>query len=278
MRQEFTDTLHRLETEPKFAISVTNTDTNKSICRNKTKKALEDQYGSVKNFFDDVHNKGNINIGINTRYRNGTSNLHGPIPYYTLKFGDGDEKPLNAPSKIYHEKPVQEMQPKIVSGMMSLGFPEALELYSKANSKDTTEVELTYAKKRIEDLEKTNAEYREEIFQNRNSREEAKEKRELNQSLIGTILNSPAVEIVFNKFFGGVVEPTIETAQSLGLGNPNLSPLQNEIIEAISKSSEQTVDLLGKVFDGFSNAEFTNQLIESLKNHNLWQQSQEELQ
>jgi hypothetical protein len=274
MRQELTDTIHNLETNKKYAINVTDIDTGKYICRNKTGEMLQNEYGGCKEFFEKQYEKGIVNIGIQPRIRNGSSNLNAPEPYYALKFGD--DKPLNAPSEVYHEKPKQE---KTITNMMSLGFPEAMKLYNDSNEKKRLELELSLIKKENETLRKDNETFKNEIFENRFSKEERQEKRASFDGLIGTVLNSPVTEMFMNKFFGTAAGPAIESAQSLGLGNPNLSPLKNEIIEAVSKSSEKTVDLLGQVFEGFNNADFTNNLIESLKIHNLWNpQSQEGLQ
>ncbi len=263
MRQELTDTIHKLETNKKFAINVTDLDSGKNICRNKTGEMLKNEYGSIKGFFENINDKKISRIGVQSRIRNGSSNLNGSEPYFTLQFGE--DKPLNSPSEIYHEKPKAATT---LTGVMQLGFPDALDLYSKAKTQESTAIELQYAKKRIEDLEKITAEYKEEIFQNRFSKDERQEKRASNDSLMSMLLTSPIITGLAGKLIGGFNSPVAEISE--GLGNPSLSPLKNEIIQAISQSSEETADFIGKVFDGFNNAEFTNNLIELLKKHNLW--------
>jgi len=243
-----------------YGITVFDNDTMETIARNKTGEELKEHYGSLNEYFENLVKQGYKNITIKLRKKNGSSWQDTSEPIYKFNF-----EPKEIVSNDFLPMPQSPIMPTLNSpnvglkGFTTLSIPELLEHHS--NGKDLIRLteENKYLKIHNEDLKKQNDSYREVQFQNSFSLEEKKMSNDRTDKFLEAL--SPLVPILAEKFMGNNNAPApIGMLDEATLGHPEYSDNKNDLINYISKSTDEMVDTITLVINHSNKNEFSEDL------------------
>jgi hypothetical protein len=106
MKQDLINIITKLEADPRFAISVVNLEANKRVIVNATNDDLKAGYGSAKQFFESLFQKGIKRIRVCPRVQNGTvSGTNGTVKNFA--------RSIEMPEFDFEFETKQEMQPAV---------------------------------------------------------------------------------------------------------------------------------------------------------------------
>lgn len=266
MEQQLYKVITKLNTDPRFCITVQNLVTGAKICCNKNASQLKEIYGSVNEFFESLKKQGINKIGIRTRRPNGRSFVNDVEPFLEISFGEYNQQQTNAPTV---EKPLPSVSPVVypdytqgLKGVLPMPVENFVNMSVASNDKVRLESENIYLKKRVEDLEAQNYQHRENEMQAKFSSDERKDKSASNKDLLESVTNSPVALMIIEKLAGAFIKAPIPEIAS-ALGNPsNLSETKQILLESIQASDEPTANVLLQIFDRFNNPDFCNSITE----------------
>jgi hypothetical protein len=159
-------------------------------------------------------------------------------------------QPIVAPATQFQPSaPVQYSQPSLNGG---LSMPEMIALHVDRNDKTRLETENRFLKEKCERLEKDNFDYKDRELASKYSSDKSDKNTEL---ILGLVQHADKLKGIFTP------APALAPAFEQALGNPNLSPIKQSIINAIQQSDDMTADILARVYDSLAaNVEFANKL------------------
>lgn len=172
MRQEFNDLLQKLSTDEYAAVSVTDNDLRLQMLNATLGSKIAEEYGSVKNYFERLFNRGSKTLILQEYRKNGNT-----------------FKKIGVPFTVSLSSKQPENHNNNRSGRLLGVFDEErqLEIYSDSRSLPEVKAENTVLKAKVETLEAENKRQEKEIWQLENSTEAKKNNTDIVKEVLQTL-------------------------------------------------------------------------------------------
>ena len=225
MKQDLINIITKLEANPRFAISVVNLEANKRVILNATNDDLKAGYGSAKQFFESLFQKGIKRIRVCPRVQNGTvSGTNGAVKNFA--------RSVEMPEFDFEFEPKQEMQPGVPSVQqvhqavpLNGGMYADMTNIYKIQHYDILKDDYSRVKAERNQLRETNQELKRTIFEQETLGVKAVEKSKAQKELLEAGQGYAPVLIEILKGF----KPNPTDAIGLGAG---LSPIKQSFMQA----------------------------------------------
>lgn len=248
--------IEKLNSDQFACVSVLDLDTNLLLFRNKTHAEIVQEHQSAENFFESLFAKGHKALELTPRRKNGSS--------YKVT---GASFKVNFSSNTQTRQPqtLPQMQQPIfaepIQNSFGLGTLDIMNLMVSKNDATRLHTECEILKSENKEQKKLIEELKEERLENKYN----SEKSTANQGmLMGALQQLPALAGMFNG--SGV-------AGLAGAVEQFATPAKKNFATALQQLDDTIVSVLYNINTGLNtNNEFSVELAELLKKHNLWQE------
>ncbi|PWA09517.1 hypothetical protein [Flavobacterium laiguense] len=252
--------MEKLNSDQYAGVSVFDLDTNAFLFRNKTHAEIMQEHQSAENFFESLFAKGHKTLELTQKRKNGSS-----------------YKVLGASFKVNFSPDTQTVQPQSLSQMQIPQVQQPIFAEPMQNSFGLGTLDIvnlmvskgdaTRLYTECEILKSENKEQKkliEELKEERLATKYNSEKSSANQGMImGALQHLPALAGIFN---GGA------TAGLAGAVEQFTTPAKKAFATTLQQLDDTVVSVLYNINTGLNtNNEFSVELAELLKKHNLWQ-------
>jgi hypothetical protein len=260
--QELDTLIDKLNTDSYSAVSVFDLDTNSFLFRNKTHTEIIADYGSAEEFFEFLFAKGHNRLTLTLKRKNGSSyKIDGHS--FDVNFSKQNQEP-EVPQTPMQHFPVQQVkapQADIFSNSFGLGTLDIMNLMVAKNDASRLFTEVETLKAENKDYKKKYEDIREEQLL---SKYNADKESGLWGAVQGAVQNAPALLAAFK----GV-------APVAGLAAPMeaySSEVKQHFATALQSIDDTVVNVLESITNGLNtNVEFSSELAQLLKKHQLWE-------
>jgi len=254
--QELDNLIEKLNNDNYSAISVFDLESQSFLYRNLIHAEIMTQFGSGEDFFETLFENGNRRLRLTLKRKNGST--------YKL---DGQPFEVNFSPKIETVKPVETLPviapipvQELVPNSFGLGTLDIMNLMVSKNDAQRLFTENEVLKSENKEQKKLIEELKEERLASKYNTEKSKGNQEM---LLGAIQQLPTLV----SFVKGQPLPT-------GLNAPQseLSEAKQHFAKALQNIDDTILNVLSSINDGLNtNVEFSNELAELLKKHQLWE-------
>ncbi|MDL2141181.1 hypothetical protein QQY79_01505 [Flavobacterium tructae] len=258
--QALDNLIDKLNSDSYSAVSVLDLDTNSFLFRNKTHGEIIADYGSAEEFFESLFAKGHSHLTLALKRKNGSSyKIDGQS--FDVNFTKQDQY-----SQVQHVQqiPVQQVknsQADVFSNSFGLGTLDIMNLMVAKNDASRLFTEVETLKAENKEYKKKYEDIREEQLASKYDTNKSKGAQEM---LLGAIQQLPTLI--------GFVKGTAPVA---GLAAPMemySSEVKQHFATALQSIDDTVVGVLESITSGLStNVEFSNELAQLLKKHQLWE-------
>ena len=257
--------IEKLKNDQYFAVTITDTDTFKTVCTNRMAAQMVEEAGSVEKYFNKIVEQGHTQIAINPRRKNGTSFKDDGLPVKLSLRPKGEQYQEATP--VASASPALTMPQTghnpligLMAGLNGFDVAYRYQDYPKIiTENDKLKLENETLKKEVASLEK-------EIIQRDFSENKAAGNKELISELLGAL---PTVMGALAQAKGA---PGGLNGTSPAQDTETLSDNKKALVEAIKGQSEGIAYYLCAVLEGMTTSEnFSNELLTLLQTHNLIQ-------
>lgn len=276
-----------LKTDPFYGVSLySETDLGRlEIGTNLTREFMEQQTGSVEEFFNRIYRNGVKKLGIQVRRKNGTNpkknlvNWKSIGDYITLELHENEapkevefEPKIQAKTmqhNVQHDQPltahpIYPAYPPALGNPFGLSGPEVIRLNVRSADADRLEREINELKPKYENALRELGELKLEKLQWTDKKASADSTASI---LSGIIEKGPEIVQAFATMKTGATPAAVAPA---GLAIPSdLSETQNQMIEVIVDNDPAVSQLLFRIASGLSKDGFFEKLNELLTQHEL---------
>ena len=244
-----------------FAVTITNADTARLLCRNKTAAEMEAEQGSVEGYFNSLFTAGAKNIVIQPRKKNGSSFIDADPPQtFSFKPKESTMPQTELPT-LNHAIPMPT--PAFGGGLMGglngiEGAYRYMDYPKLAAENEKLKLENETLKEKLLDM-------KEAALENRFSADKASGNKEMLTGLM--------------EVFGPIATALITKGATAGVGlgapepqpeHAHLSVVKQELIQAIMINPDMAADFLTKVLHGANTIDgFLGEIEKILLTHNL---------
>lgn len=253
--------IHNINNNRLFLLSILDTDTAQNVVKYLPAPNILEEFGTGEAYFEHLFQKGHRNMVISSHTKNGTGKkkLEEPVSVSLSPNNEEQTQPVTQPVVNPSLAAVPMMPSKNDFG---LGIPQLMELYVAKNeaSRLATENAKLEAKNAI--LEAENKKYHEQILSDKYDYDKEKDKKGTTKETIDGLMG--AIPLVL---------PYLMPNQS-GLNAPVDfgSQIKNDFVQVIKNKDDVTVSVLSKITNHLGeNENFSIELLELLKKHQLWQ-------
>lgn len=258
--QALDNLIDKLNSDSYSAVSVLDLDTNSFLFRNKTHTEIITDYGSAEEFFESLFAKGHSRLTLALKRKNGSSyKIDGQS--FDVNFSKQDQ---SSQAQQVQQIPVQQVktpQADIFSNSFGLGTLDIMNLMVAKNDASRLFTEVETLKAENKEYKKKYEDIREEQLASKYDTNKSKGTQEM---LLGAIQQIPTLI--------GFVKGTAPVA---GLGAPMeiySSEVKQHFATALQSIDDTVVGVLESITSGLStNVEFSNELAQLLKKHQLWE-------
>jgi hypothetical protein len=252
--------IEKLNSDQFACVSVFDLDTNVLLFRNKTHAEIMEEHQSAENFFESLFAKGHKTLELTPRRKNGSSYK---ITGTSFKVNFSPNTQTVQPQTFTQMQTPQVQQPILAEPMQNSFGLGALDIMNLMVSKN----DATRLHTECEILKAENKEQKKLIDELKEERLETKynsEKSSANQGmLMGALQQLPALAGMFN---GGAVSGLAGAVEQF------TTPAKKTFAKALQQLDDTVVSVLYNINTGLNtNNEFSVELAELLKKHNLWQ-------
>jgi hypothetical protein len=252
--------MEKLNSDQYACVSVFDLDTNAFLFRNKTHSEIMQEHQSAENFFESLFAKGHKALELTPKRKNGSSYK---VTGASFKVNFSHNTQTVQPQTVPQFKMPQVQQPIFAEPMQNSFGLGTLDIVNLMVSKG----DATRLYTECEILKAENKEQKKLIDELKEERLETKynsEKSSANQGmLMGALQQLPALAGMFNG--GGV-------AGLAGAVEQFTTPAKKTFATALQQLDDTVVSVLYNINTGLNNNnEFSVELAELLKKHNLWQ-------
>lgn len=258
--QELENLMEKLNTDQFSAVSVLDLDSSKFVFRNKTHAEIIEEYATAEDFFETLFAQGHKRLNLTLKRKNGS----------TYKV-DGQSFEVNFSKQNLETQAVAKQEPRvsqpaqmpdIFSNSFGLGTLDVMNLMVAKNDASRLFTENEVLKSENKEQKKLIEELKEERLATKYSTDKSKGTQEM---LMGAIQHLPTL-ISFAK---GTPMPMTGLAAAV---EDYSSPIKQSFAEALQNIDDTVVTVLGSINNGLnSNVEFSNELAQLLKKHQLWE-------
>ena len=265
MKQELDPIINRLANNPKFGVTITNTENQNIICRNKTGAEMVHEAGSIQAFFNNLYTTGVQKIAIQPRSKNGSSWISsGDIVQLSFTSKDQSQAataPVHVPTQVI-------TQPDNVMGLMGsmnnglMGGLQGQMIYHH----------LDYPKIAADNtvLKAENESLKEKVLELRTAAMEAQystDKSQGNKDMLNGLVAAFAPLLPMLAKGGAAAAPAGLNAPAVDESLPHPNQL---LMQAVPAMPDYLAQYLVAIYQGVNNNEaFGSELLALLQKHNL---------
>lgn len=256
---EFETILDQLNENPRCAVSVYCLNSNAYLFRNLTSTALLEQYQSAENLFESLFANNHHLLQVVLKEKNGsTYKTKKTLTVNFLKAKENMENNTTAPVPSYQ-------QPLSQSPTQQLGLAEYAELYADKRELANIRNEYTLLKQEHKEaINKVKAQEEELLRIKYNADNKASNAKMIAEFAL------PAIEALKSFRQQAPIQPA-------GLAMPHnavpLSEAQKKLFATAKQLDDTSAEVVALIAQQLNtNADFTNDILEILIKHNLWQQ------
>lgn len=252
--QELENLIEKLNTNKFSVVSVFDLASNQFIFRNKSHQEIIEEFGSAEDFFEDLFAKGYCNLRLTLKRKNGNSHKIDGVPF-NVNFSTKNQM------QTLPAKEIQATTSKdSFSNSLGLGTLDIMNLMVSKNDATRLHTENEILKSENKDLKNKYEVIREEQLL---AKYTADKESGLWGAIQGVIANAPALMATFK----GIAP--------VGLASPAenySSEAKQHFATTLQQIDDSIVNVLDSINNGLNtNNEFTQELAELLKKHQLWQ-------
>ena len=255
--QQLDNLIEKLNNDQYSAVSVFDLDAKSFLYRNKTHFEIASEFGVAEDFFETLFALGHKRLNLTLKRKNG-STYKADEKGFEVNFSTDNQElePEPMPTVI---KPVQTQE--LFPNAMGLGTLDIMNLMVSKNDAQRLFTENEVLKSENKEQKKLIEELKEERLASKYNTEKNKGNQEM---LLGAIQQIPTLV----NFVKGQPMP-------VGLSAPiesHLSPIKQDFAKALQNIDDTILTVLDSINKGLnSNVEFSNELAELLKKHQLWE-------
>lgn len=272
--QQLTDLMEKLADDEYSALSVINNDTGEAVCSDKLGTAIKNEYGTIADFFNALHDKNIRRIIIQERRKNGSAFKSIGRPFFAdMNAKTEDIIPgvtfVQPPGQqpVYQPLPQQglngaDLGLNGIFGLMGGVQGDIIHAYKEFPKVEKERDEL---KRENKQLEKDVARLEAELLKKDFSDAKATGNKEMLTGLAETF--APIALALLNGKSGGAALPGAGGELNGGAG---VSPAKQQALELIMELGDDEAAYMARTIEGFStNPQFGNELIQLLKTHQI---------
>lgn len=258
--QELDKLIDKLNTDTYSAVSVFDLNTNSFLFRNITHAQIIQSYQSAEDFFETLFAKGHRRLNLSPKRKNGSS-YKTDGHSFEVNFSEQNQIPQAPQLPQVPIQPQQTTQSEMFSNSFGLGTLDIMNLMVAKNDASRLFTEAETLKAENKELKKKYEDIREEQLL---SKYNADKESGLWGAVQGAVQNAPALLAAFKG-----------TTPMAGLAAP-MQSYTSEVKENFAMTLQSTDDTVVQVLQSITNAldtnsEFSNELAQLLKKHQLWQ-------
>jgi hypothetical protein len=249
--------IEKLNTDTYSAVSVLDLNTNLFLFRNKTHLEILAAHGSAEEFFESLFAKGHTRLSLSLKRKNGSSyKVDGTT--FEVNFSEPSPTPQ---VQVQRLPQVQAPQVDVFSNSFGLGTLDIMNLMVAKNDASRLFTEAETLKAENKELKKKYEDIREEqLLSKYNTDKESG----LWGAVQGAVQNAPALLAAFKG-----VAPVAGLA---GAMEQYSSDVKQHFATTLQNIDDTVVTVLDSINTGLNtNVEFSNELAQLLKKHQLWQ-------
>lgn len=252
--------MEKLNSDQYAGVSVVDLDSNTFLFRNKPHAEIMQEYQSAENFFESLFAKGHKTLELTPKRKNGSSYK---VSGASFKVNFSPDTQTVQPQTMPQMQIPQVQQPILaqpIPNSFGLGTLDIMNLMVSKNDAARLYTECEILKTENKEQKKLIDELKEERLETKYN----SEKSSANQGmLMGALQQLPALAGMFN---GGA------TAGLAGAVEQFTTPAKKNFATALQQIDDTVVSVLYNINAGLNNNnEFSVELAELLKKHNLWQ-------
>lgn len=257
MGSKLDSVIHNINTNKSFLLSVFDTDRATNVVKYLQGTTILEQYGTGEAYFEYLFQNGHRNMVISLHNKNGSGKkkIEEPITVSLSPNGISEQPVLNNSSL-----PAMPMMPT-KNETFGLGVPQLMDLYVEKNEATRLRTENAELKAKNTTLEAENKKYYEQILSDKYNYDKEKDKKESTNGVIQGLMGAlPMVMQQFSPNANGLNAPADFGSQ-----------IKNDFAQTIKSQDDITITVLSRIAQHLGqNADFSNELLELLKKHNLW--------
>ena len=255
--------MEKLNSDQYAGVSVVDLDANQFLFRNKTHAEIMEEYQSAENFFESLFAKGYKTLELTPKRKNGSSYK---VSGASFKVNFSPNTQTTQPQSLPQIQIPQVQQPILaepIPNSFGLGTLDIMNLMVSKNDATRLHTECEILKAENKEQKKLIDELKEERLETKYN----SEKSSANQGmLLGAIQHLPTILATFN---GGAGAGFTGLA---GAVEQFTTPAKKTFATALQQIDDTVVSVLYNINTGLNtNNEFSVELAELLKKHNLWQ-------
>ena len=257
MKQPLETIIQKLETDPLYAIRITDADSFKTICTNKTGAEMIEDSESIEGFFNDLFASGVKSIVIQPRRRNGNT-FRDAGNAEKISFAPKDEpKPQNTTYPTSHALTPEVITTGLMGGLNAQAIYHHMDYPKVVARNEKLEFENAALKEKIEQL-------KEKALEDKFSEAKATGSKDMLQGLMALV---PDILTAV----GTMKAPPVAQAAA-GLAQPeiDLSPVKENLISKVKTSSDAVNHYILLTYEGVDTMKgFGEELEQLLINYKL---------
>jgi hypothetical protein len=255
--------MEKLNSDQYAGVSVVDLDTNTFLFRNKTHAEIMQEYQSAENFFESLFAKGYKTLELTPKRKNGSSYK---VSGASFKVNFSPNTQTTQPQSLPQIQIPEVQQPILaepIPNSFGLGTLDIMNLMVSKNDATRLHTECEILKAENKEQKKLIDELKEERLETKYN----SEKSSANQGmLLGALQHLPTLAGMLN---GGA---SAGFAGLAGAVEQFTTPAKKTFATALQQIDDTVVSVLYNINTGLStNNEFSVELAELLKKHNLWQ-------
>jgi hypothetical protein len=252
--------MDKLNSDQYAGVSVVDSDTKAFLFRNKTHAEIMQEYQSAENFFESLFAKGHKALELTPKRKNGSSYK---VSGASFKVNFSPNTQTVQPQSLPQMQMPQVQQPILaepIQNSFGLGTLDIMNLMVSKNDATRLHTECEILKSENKEQKKVIEELKEERLETKYNSEKSSSNQAM---LMGAFQQLPALAGMFNGSAGVGLAGAVEQFTT---------PAKKTFATALQQIDDTVVSVLFNINTGLNtNNEFSVELAELLKKHNLWQ-------
>lgn len=251
--------IHNINNNRSFLLSIFDTDKASNIVKYMPGTSILEEYETGEAYFEHLFQNGHRNMVISLHNKNGSGKKKIAEPVtVSLSPNTESEQPFSQP--VFNNPPMP-MIPTTNETFGGLGVPQLMDLYVEKNEASRLRTENAELKAKNITLEVENKKYYEQILSEKYNYDKEKDKKESTNGVIQGLIGAlPMMVQQFSPNANGLNAPAEFGSQ-----------IKNDFAQTIKSQDDITITVLSRITEHLGqNNDFSNELIELLKKHNLW--------
>lgn len=257
MGSKLDSVIHNINNNKLFLLSIFDTDTATNVVKYLPGTNIIEQFGTGEAYFEHLFQNGHRNMVISSHTKNGSGKrkLEEPVTVSLSPNNETSVQPVANP--VYPAMPM----PAAKNDNFGLGVPELMGLYVAQNEANRLRGENAELKADNKRLEAENKKYHEQILSDKYDYDKEKDKKESTNNTIQGLMGALPM----------VMPYLMPNQQGLNAPADFGSQVKNDFVQTIKTKDDITITVLSKITEHLGqNENFSNELLELLKKHNLW--------